>query len=85
MKQIDLEEPTPLLDQPHLGSTQRECTSNVKIAQENKDLLESLISARTVKQKPGWEKSHADTVAWSHDVEGHAKKCVETSCELTNK
>ena len=25
------------------------------------------------------------TVAWSHDMEGHAQKCVERYCELANK
>ena len=30
-------------------------------------------------------KPHAKTVAWSHDVEGHAQKCVERCCELANK
>ena len=31
------------------------------------------------------EKSHAKTVAWSYDMESHAKKCVERYCELANK
>ena len=48
-------------------------------------VLESLISASTVTQIPGWERSHADTIAWSYDMEGHAKKCVERYCELANK
>ena len=57
-KQVALEEPTPLLDQENLGSTQRECKPNLKIAQENEDLLESLIAAGAVKQ-------FADAIAWS--------------------
>ena len=77
MKQDDLEEPTTLLDQVYLGCTQRECKQNMKIVQENKDLLESLISAGTIKQLLGWERSHPDTVVWSYDVEERAKKCVE--------
>ena len=36
------------------------------------------------KKLPGWEKPHAKTVAWSCDMEGHAKKCVERYCELAN-
>ena len=32
-----------------------------------------------------WEKPHAQTVAWSYDMEGHAQKCVDRSCELANK
>ena len=31
MKQVDLEEPTPLLDQVYLGCTQRQCKPNFKI------------------------------------------------------
>ena len=32
-----------------------------------------------------WEKPHAQTVAWSYDMEGHAQKCVERYCELANR
>ena len=77
MQQVDLEEPPPLLDQENLGCTQRECKPNLKIVQGNEDMLESLVSAGTIKQLPRWERSHADTVAWSYDMEEHAKKCVE--------
>ena len=31
------------------------------------------------------EKPHAQTVAWSYDMEGHAQKCVERYCEPANK
>ena len=34
---------------------------------------------------PGWEKTHAKTVAWSYDMEGHAQKCVERYFGLANK
>ena len=30
-------------------------------------------------------KPHVKTVAWSFDMEGHARKCVERYCELANK
>ena len=85
MRQVDLEEPTPLLDQVFLGCTQRECKSNRKIVEENKNLLESFISASTIRQSHGWERSHVNTVAWSCDMERHAKKCVEGNCELAHK
>ena len=32
----------------------------------------------------GWEKPRAKTVAWSYDMEGHARKCVERYRELAN-
>ena len=31
------------------------------------------------------EYPHAKRVAWSYDMEGIAKKCVERQCKLTNK
>ena len=31
------------------------------------------------------EKLSANISLWSHDVEGHTKKCVERYCELANK
>ena len=30
-------------------------------------------------------KPHAKTVAWSYDMEGHARQCVERYCGLANK
>ena len=34
---------------------------------------------------PVWEKPSAKTLAWSYDLEGHARKRVERYCELANK
>ena len=48
-------------------------------------MFESRISATATEKLPGWEKLHGKTVAWSHDMEGHAQKCVERYCELANK
>ena len=44
-----------------------------------KFLLEQLKNYRDGRNRP-----HAETVAWSYDMEGHAKKCVERYCELAN-
>ena len=52
-----------------LGVPQRECKPNLKSVKDNKDLLESIFSTGIVKQVPGWEKSHAVTIAWSYDME----------------
>ena len=38
-----------------------------------------------LKKLPGCETPHAKTVAWSYEMEGHARKCVERHCELANK
>ena len=40
-------------------------------------MFESRISAGATEKLPGWDKFHAKTVAWSCDVGGHARKCVE--------
>ena len=60
-------------------SMQREYKPNLKIVQENKDL------AGTFKQLLGLEKSQADTVAWSDDMEGHVKKLMDMYCESAVK
>ena len=46
---------------------------NVKI---NKDIVDNY---RTMFE------SRIHVSSWSHDMEGHAKKCVERCCELANK
>ena len=48
-------------------------------------MCESRICAGATEKLLGWEKSHANTTAWSYDMEGHAKKCVKRSCEFANK
>ena len=48
-------------------------------------MFESRISAGATDKLPGWQKSHAQSAAWSYDMEGHAQKCVERYCELTIK
>ena len=40
-------------------------------------MFESRISAGAIEKLPGWKKRHAKTVAWSNDMEGHAKQCVK--------
>ena len=52
---------------------------------QNTKKFQSRFSAGATEKSLGCEKPHAKTVAWSCDMEGHAKKCVERYCELTNK
>ena len=66
----------------HLKS---ECKPNEIVIKECTEVLDSQISAGATGKKPGWEKPHAKTLAWSYDMEGHARKCVERYCELANK
>ena len=84
MKLVDLGEPISFLDHVYLGCTQRECTANVSIFDQEREMFESRISATATEKLPGWEKPHAKTVAWSHDMECHAQKCGERYCELAN-
>ena len=46
-------------------------------------MFESRISAGATEKLPGSE--NLSISSWSHDMEGHAKKCVERYCELANK
>ena len=85
MKNVDLEEPTSFLDHENLGCTQRQCKSNEIIIEQYTKMFGSRISAGATEKLPGWEKPHAKTVAWSSDMEGHARKCFERYCELANK
>ena len=84
MKLVDLGEPTSFLDHVYLGCTQRECKLN-EVNEEYTKMLESRISAGATEKLPAWEKPHAKTVAWSFDMEGRARTCVERYCELANK
>ena len=70
-------EATSFLDHVYSGYTQRECKPNETfffVTYGKK--FDSRISAGATENLPGWEKHHVKTVAWSYDVEGHAKKRV---------
>ena len=82
MKLVDLGEPTSFLDHVFLGCAQRERKPNENLLEDVKKMFESRISAGATEKLPGWEKPHAKTVAWSYDMEGHARKGVERYCEL---
>ena len=85
IKNVDLEEPTSFLDHVNLGCNQRECKPNEKIIGKYNKMCESRISARATEKLPGWDKLRAKTSAWSYDMEGHARKCVERYCDSANK
>ena len=54
-----------------------------------RSMFESRISAWATEKLPetkATEKPDAETISsWSHDMESHAKKCVERYCELVDK
>ena len=85
MKDVDLGEPTSFLDHVYLGRTQRECQISKDIVANYRDMFESWIFAGAKEKLPtrASVKLGAETpYSWSFDMEGHAKKCVERSCEL---
>ena len=85
MKNIANEEPTSFLAHVSLGCTQRECKPNEKIIGQYNKMFESRISAGATEKLPGWDKPRAKTSAWSYDMEGLARKCVERCCKFATK
>ena len=69
MKFVELGEAKSFLDHVFLA-----CTPNKTVVDEYRKMFESRTTAAATEKLPGWEKLHAETVAWSHDMEGHAKK-----------
>ena len=82
-REVDLGEPTSVLDHENLGCTQRQCQISKDIVDNYRTRFESRISAGRTEKLPYPENLRISS--WSYDVEGHAKKCVERYCELANK
>ena len=89
LEDVHLGEPTSFLDHVHLGCTQRECQIYKDIVDNYRCMFESRISAGATEkllEAKATEKLDAETISsWSYDTEGHAKKCVERHCELSNQ
>ena len=81
--EVDMGEPTSFLDHVHLGCTQRQCEISKDIVDNYRAMFESRISAVWTETLPYSEIFCISS--WSYDMEGHAKKCVERYCELSNK
>ena len=82
-KEVDLGEPTSVLDHVFLGCTQRQCEISKDIVDNCRTMFESRISAGWTENLPFSENLRISS--WSYDMEGHAKQCVERYCELANK
>ena len=52
---------------------------------DTQQMFDSRISAGATDKLPGWQQPHTKTVACSHDMEGHARKCNDRYCLLANK
>ena len=81
-KEVDLGEPTSFLDHVYLGCTQRQCETSKDIVDNDRTMFEPRISAERVEKLPFPQNLRISS--WSYDMVGHAKKCVERYCELTN-
>ena len=82
-KEVDLGEPTSVLDHVYLGCTQRQCEVSQNIVDNYRTMFESRISAEGVEKLPFPQNLRISSR--SYDMAGHAKKCVERYCELANK
>ena len=72
-----IDEPASFLDHVHLGRTQRECKPNETIIWTAHEDVWVTYFSWSNRKLPWWQKIHAQTVAWSYDMEGHAQQCVE--------
>ena len=61
----------------------RQCEISKDIVDNNRTMFESRISAGGTEKLPYSENFRVSS--WSYDMEGHAQKCVERYCELSNK
>ena len=82
-KEVDLGEPTSFLDHVYLGCTQRQCEVSKDIVDNYRTMFESRLSAVRTEKLP--YSGNFCISSWPYDMMGHAKKCVERYCELTNK
>ena len=82
-KEVDLGEPTSLLDHVYLGCTQRKFEISKDIVDNCRSMFESRISAGGSEKLPFSQNLRISS--WSYDMAGHAKKCVERYCELAIK
>ena len=82
-KEVDLGEPTSFLDHVYLGCTQRQCEISKDIVDNDRTMFESRISAGGLEKLPFPQNIRISS--WSYDMAGHAKKCVERYCELSNR
>ena len=55
MKNVDIEEPTSLLDHVFLGCTQRECKSNERIIEQYHKMFESRITVGATENYQDWK------------------------------
>ena len=70
---VDIDEPTSFLDHLFFGCTQRACETNETAMEHDTKMFESRISAGTREKLLGRRKTHAQTIAWSYNMDGDAQ------------
>ena len=65
VKLVNLEEPTSFLDHVYFGWLNLSANRTKVFLRNTKKMFESRISAWATEKLPGWDKSHANTIAWS--------------------
>ena len=74
-KEVDLGEPTSILDHLYLGCTQRQCQMSKDTVDNYRAMFESRVFFERTEKLPCSESLRISS--WTYDKEGHAKKCVE--------
>ena len=86
-KDIDLEDPTPLLDQVYLGCAQWQAKVDHQAVQSKTESFKKLTMAREADEKDQrkenilWKRSLVGVLIWN----AMPKKCVENYCEWAQK
>ena len=84
MKNEVFDEPTSFLD--HVWDAPSVNANRMKQSLNNfRRCLSHVLLLEQQKNYRGGRKTHARTVAWSYDMEGHAPTCVARYCELAKK
>ena len=83
-KEVNLEDPTPLIDPLYLGCTERDAKVDPQAVQSKTELFKKLTTTKEADEKDEtnenicWKRS----LLGAHDTEGHAEKCVDRYCHL---
>ena len=72
-KEVDFEDPTPLIDFLYLGCTQGDAKVDPQAVQSETELFKKLTTTKVADEKDQTEEQ-------SYDTEGHAEKCVILRC-----
>ena len=86
-KEVDLQDPTPLIDQVCLGCTDWDAKVHPQAVQSKTEVFKKLTTTRKSDEEDQTEEKHwlEKITDWCFDMEGHAEKCVDRHCECAKK